>query len=336
MRAHKLLIVTERFDLTSDAVILKLREMGQLPVRINFEDIPLETNFSLKLEGRVSIGQIHTKNRDARLEDIRSVLWRWSNHAPIPAHLPLEQIAFGSDESCQALNGLWANLHCYWMNFPGNSQAARWKGAQLKRAAELGFEIPRSLITSQPDAVRIFYEQCSGQIVFKAMGNSGLKLVSDPAEEKSPSSVQGICTTLIKEADLADHLFEIANSPCLFQQFIEKHKEFRVTIIGDEIFVVEIQSDQQVRLPLNWYANDTSISLKPGTLPPDIAGRCVNFARDYGLNFAMIDLILTSDGRYVFLELDPSGQCLLLQQWVPELKMIDAVASCLLRGNPLS
>ena len=55
--------------------------------------------------------------------------------------------------------------------------------------------------------------------------------------------------------------------------------------------------------------------------------------RSYGLNFGAVDLILTPDDRYVFLEINPNGQFLFVQERVPELRMGEAMAACLIRGR---
>jgi hypothetical protein len=40
----------------------------------------------------------------------------------------------------------------------------------------------------------------------------------------------------------------------------------------------------------------------------------------------------TPDGRYVFLESNPNGQFMWIEHRVPELRMTEALASCLIRG----
>ena len=52
----------------------------------------------------------------------------------------------------------------------------------------------------------------------------------------------------------------------------------------------------------------------------------------YGLNFSAMDLIVTPDDRYVFLENNPNGQFIFVEEMVPELAMTDALAACLIRG----
>jgi glutathione synthase/RimK-type ligase-like ATP-grasp enzyme len=49
-------------------------------------------------------------------------------------------------------------------------------------------------------------------------------------------------------------------------------------------------------------------------LPAEVARRCVALTRALGLAYGAIDLVLTPEGRYVFLEINPAGQYL----WIEE------------------
>jgi len=67
-------------------------------------------------------------------------------------------------------------------------------------------------------------------------------------------------------------------------------------------------------------------------LPGPVAERCLALVRSYGLNFSAIDLIVTPDDHYVFVENNPNGQFIFVEERVPELGMTDALAACLVRG----
>jgi glutathione synthase/RimK-type ligase-like ATP-grasp enzyme len=49
-------------------------------------------------------------------------------------------------------------------------------------------------------------------------------------------------------------------------------------------------------------------------LPPEVHERCVRLVEQLELCYGAIDMILTPDGRYVFLEINPSGQYLWIEQ----------------------
>ena len=52
---------------------------------------------------------------------------------------------------------------------------------------------------------------------------------------------------------------------------------------------------------------------EPHDLPADIGAALLEVVRGFGLRFCSADLVLTPDGRYVFLDLNPNGQWLWLE-----------------------
>jgi glutathione synthase/RimK-type ligase-like ATP-grasp enzyme len=138
---------------------------------------------------------------------------------------------------------------------------------------------------------------------------------------------------LLTAEALQRHVGKVRSAPCQFQEYVEKKHELRVTIIGDRIFAAEIDSQAQERTRFDWRHYDVPMRLRAGQLPSDVAERCFAFVRSYGLNFGAIDLIHTPDGRYVFLENNPNGQWLFVEDGVPEFKMTHALADCLARGE---
>ena len=141
-----------------------------------------------------------------------------------------------------------------------------------------------------------------------------------------------VYTTLITQEHLS-LLETVHTAPCQFQEVIPKRLELRVTIIGDDLFVCEIHSQQDERTSLDWRHYEAAIPYTKGSLPPEIAEKCFALMKSYGLNYSSMDLILTPEGEYVFLENNPAGQCFFVQDRIPEFKMIEAVAAYLLRGN---
>lgn len=326
---YDILIVTEMFDPHADAMILLLREMGHNPFRLHTADFPVRNSVSMELGNDGWEGVIHAGSAQLLIQHIRSVLWRRPAPYVIPDDLTSEEREFVLDEVTHTLRGLWYSLDVYWMSFPPNIQRAGYKPEQLKRAISLGFDVPRTVVTSDPDKVREFYDQCNGDIIYKAISN-GMHHETDPATGESRG--KAIYSTPIR----GEHLSTLENvrvSPTMFQEYVQKRSEFRVTVIGDDIFVAEIDSQAQERTRYDWRHYDVPMLISEGTLPGDITGRCFELVRSYGLNFGALDLILTPDGRYVFLEINPNGQWLWVQTKLPTMKMKEAMAACLTRGK---
>jgi glutathione synthase/RimK-type ligase-like ATP-grasp enzyme len=203
----------------------------------------------------------------------------------------------------------------------------------LRRAAQLGFEVPRTLITTDPEEVRAFYEACHGQIIFKVMSDPFLgapKVVQKHPDQLPPEPYE-THTTLITKEELA-MLDSVRLVPCLFQEYIPKQIELRVTVIGDEIFAAEIHSQAHDKARVDWRPYTAEVAFRKATLPDEVAQRCLKLVRSYELNFSTMDLILTPDGRYLFIENNPNGQFLFIEDLVPELRMAEALAASLIRG----
>ena len=95
----------------------------------------------------------------------------------------------------------------------------------------------------------------------------------------------------------------------------------------------EIHSQQHARTTVDWRHYDVTIPYKRGSLPIQIAERCMALVRGYGLTYAAINLIVAPDGRHVFLEINPNGQWLWVAELVPELRIAEALAELLLNGK---
>lgn len=324
-----IVIVTEEFDPHADALLLLLREMGHRPLRLHAGDFPGYNSLNVELDGTGWSGHINARGTRLPIEDIQSVLWRRPGPYGLPSDLGSEEGDFVRLEWRHALRGLWYSLDCYWMSFPFSIEQAGYKPEQLVRAAKLGLMTPRTLVSNEPDKIRAFYDDCDGSIIYKPV--SYCVYTTGNSEGGKPRN-KSVYATPIGPEELAV-LHKITLTPGVFQENVRKQIELRVTIIGDEIFTAEIDSQAQERTKQDWRHYDVPMLISESTLPDDIASRCFQLVRSYGLNFGAIDLILTPDGRYIFLEINPNGQWLWVQEHLPQLKMKEAMAACLIRGN---
>jgi hypothetical protein len=341
MTKRDIVIVSRKMDSHIGDVVQQLQEMGHEPIRLNTDDIPLDTTMSfcfpndvLTWKGKIVI---QTDRRIIDMENIRSIWWRRPReYFGRPPELSEQEREFAKGEIDHILQGFWSLLDCYWISYPEHIRQASWKMEQLQRAAQYGFEIPNTLLTSDPDEVRAFYDTCKGQMIFKVLSDPFLgapKLVEKHPDQPRPEARETKTTIITK--DELEQLDSVRLVPCLFQEYIPKRTELRVTVIGDDLFVAEIDSQARESTSVdwrNWNGGGFEIPYRKATLPVDIAEQCMRFVRSYQLNFSAMDFILTPDGRYVFIENNPNGQFIWVEQLVPELRMTEALASCLIRG----
>lgn len=336
MSKDQIVIVTQMEDPHADNVIVALQEMGYDSTRLNTDDIPSDIEMSLHFNNNETTWsgsiEILTNGRIVNVDTVRSVWWRRPAEFALPEDLSEQEREFARGEIDHALRGLWSSLDCYWVSYPEHIRQADWKLGQLRRAAHLGFEVPRTLVTNDPTEARSFYYACAGRIIYKVFTDTflGAPKIAQKYPEQQLDPYQTL-TTFITESELAQ-LDSVRLVPCMFQEYIPKQLELRVTVIGDEVFAAEIHSQADQRTSLDYRNFDVDIPYREATLPVEVAERCLSFVRSYELNFSALDLILTPDGRYVFVENNPNGQFIFIEQLVPELRMTEALAACLVRG----
>ncbi|MGH9553005.1 MAG: hypothetical protein ACRD3W_26740, partial [Terriglobales bacterium] len=138
------------------------------------------------------------------------------------------------------------------------------------------------------------------------------KLLAEGSNFSVPSfeTPRGIPTLPLREEDLT-FIDQVEHSPHLFQRMIRKKYDLRITVVGHKVFSLRIDS-QTGSGDLDW-RNDYTVNMEPFALPADIESKCINLTRRLGLNYGAIDLILTDEGDYRFLEINCAGQYLWIE-----------------------
>jgi glutathione synthase/RimK-type ligase-like ATP-grasp enzyme len=320
-----ILIVTNKADYTADFLILELNRRAIEFARLNTEDFPTSVGLSYTIEPTGVEGCLKLPNKILSLSKIKAV-WYRRPVANIPHANVVDDVAreFVVTESQEALNGLWRFLPCFWVSHPDNLRVAESKPYQLVQAGKLGFNIPNTLVTNDSTVVGEFSEVHSGRLVYKPLRHSRLIRGED---------VSLIYTNVLQP----EHIQRLANvrySPSLFQPYVTKEFELRVTVVGSSVFAVELHSQEMAEAKDDWRRVDSrQIKHLPHELPNDIKDKCVKLVETLGLAFGAIDLIFTPDKEYVFLEINPNGQWAWIQQMCPEIDIRGALIELLQGGE---
>ncbi|WP_341503682.1 MvdC/MvdD family ATP grasp protein [Gallaecimonas sp. GXIMD4217] len=326
----KILIITNSCDLHADLMEPLLKARGQLPFRVNLDHFPKDYRIVQSVHAGHCGGyleHIPTKKRIA-LDEVGAVWMRKpADYAFLSDDLSPQEAAFARQETDQAMFGWLYALDCFWMSHPVKMRGAMWKGEQLKRAQGAGFRVPRSIVSNCPDTVRRFQAEVGSDIIFKSLSTP--HLAADEVADKDRIA-DGLATTLVTE-DMLDALDAVSELPCHFQEYVHKQHELRVTVIGDQVFAAKLHSQDDPRTRIDSRDMSAQIRYERTTLPPEIERRCRDFVAGYGLNYSALDLIVTPDDDYVFLENNPNGQFLYVEQLVPELGLMAALADTLVK-----
>lgn len=305
-------IVTDRVDPHADVLVGVLRGMGHEPVRVNSGDLPLDTTLTVALEQGDWAGSLRVEANGKVLDwrAVTAVWWRRPRGFGLSVELTEAERAFATEELGAAFRGLWDCVDAYWVSRPDAIAAAGRKRGQLPRAARLGFAVPPTLVTTDPAAAAAFAAE-HDRVVYKVLTDPHLGPAGTVRTTPVPAG-----------ADFSS----VRNVPCLFQAYVDKQVEHRVTVIGDDVFVASVTSPA-----VDW--REGPAVWRAGRLPAAVLDRCVALVRSYGLEFGALDLIGTPAGELVFLEVNPSGQFLFVQEQVPQLRMAEALAARLAAGG---
>jgi glutathione synthase/RimK-type ligase-like ATP-grasp enzyme len=326
----RILIVTRRDDLHADLVAAKIAAAGGRPFRLNLDEFPEHFALSLEFTGGRWQGDLTCLPTDDSLSlaDIGAVWMRKKASFAFASPLMPQEKAYANAETEHILFSLLYSLDCYWMSHPVALRGASWKGEQLLRAARMGFCVPSSMVTNERVAVDAFRAAADDGIVFKSLSSPSLAAADVDPEHRVTASLP---TTRIT-ADHEDVLDGVGELPCFFQHHVPKAHELRVTVIDDRLFAARIHSQDDPRTATDCRDMSAEIRYEKATLPAEIGQLCLDFVHSYGLTYGALDLIVTPGGDHVFLENNPVGQFLFVEQLVPELDITGAVAERLATG----
>ncbi|MGZ8384208.1 MAG: MvdC/MvdD family ATP grasp protein [Nitrospira sp.] len=219
------------------------------------------------------------------------------------------------------LAGFWETLECRWLpSRPAADRLAHNKLIQLALAARLGFKLPTTLISNNPRNFLELFSKYGSRMVSKSLA---------PMTINQDGQDHQIGFTHLVHRRHAIGYRSVQHEPVIFQNYIAKRLEIRVTIVGSSVFAAEIGSqgsrttrDDCRRL------DDERVSYKPHILPDEIVARCRRLVEELDLAYGAIDLILTPEGEYVFLEINSNGQWGWIES-LTDLPIADAVADFL-------
>lgn len=322
-----ILIVTDGKDVHADRVEAKLRARGEQTLRFDWAEFPSRASLAVKWSSAGKQVLLRIAGACIDLGSCKAGWYRRPGKPQVSGGIAPPILHDYAEEECvRVLQDTCNALPIRWL--PGTIAAIRRadnKQLQLDLASELGFEIPPTLITTDPSEFFEFYRCHDGQLIDK-MPSTVLQGWQRTGKEFMRFT-QPVTTRDVGYASRLRH------SPVLFQRNIAKKFELRITVVDDQVLAAEIHSQSTKRTQLDWRHYDWDHTpYRPHDLPDSVRARCLALTRRLGLRFGAIDMIVTPDGRYVFLEINPNGQW----QWIEDesgLPISNALCDALARSS---
>jgi MvdD family ATP-grasp ribosomal peptide maturase len=318
------LIITHTTDNECvDKVTQALAERGARAFRLDTDLFPTEIRISVH-ESNDGAPRI-TLSRDGDSVEVGELAGAWHRRLNIGGQIPAtmdKQLRHASVlESQRTINGLLASLPCFVIDRLSRLRQAEHKQLQLRVARDVGLDVPRTLISNEPSAVRAFADECRGKIITKMMAAFA---VYEEGLEKV------VFTNPVSAKDLED-LDGLRYCPMTFQEHLEKAVELRTTVVGDRVFTAAVDSKLMDRARNDWRREGRALmaSWKPHDLPKDVEQKLLRLMDAFGLNYGAVDFVVTPDGRHVFLEINPAGEFFWLER-DPGFPVSQAIADVML------
>jgi glutathione synthase/RimK-type ligase-like ATP-grasp enzyme len=327
-----ILLVTSCEDLTTDYLIRRLDDRGLAYFRFNTEEFPSTYEVSLSIsKTNVDFSIIDTRRAvELKRSDILGAYFRRPGTPEILDHnIEEDQRFFDVRELEETLRSIWRAIpHNRWLNHPENIWLANNKFKQLTIARDLGFTIPETLISSRPADI-LKFANTHGNLIVKAVKNGFFN---------SDRSTNIMFTSSVGATELEAIATSRSLIPSILQPELIKACDLRVTVAGQAVFPVALLSQQYPETSTDWRTWDITEGLhlvhQHFDLPDPIRQLCLDLNQRLGLNFSCIDLVLTTSGDFVFLEVNPNGQWAWIESMVG-MPVRDAIIDQLIKCHDL-
>jgi len=288
----EVLIISNKFDFTTDYVVLALRKLKVPYVRINRDEF---LNYSIKLflENEELHVDIDGKVFIISNKTLKSIYYRaptFIRSLDIPVNLEEQLYKF---QWPAFIRNLIIFENALWINHPVDTYKAENKLYQLKTAKQIGFKIPYTIVSNDGKLCNIDEK---ARYAIKTL---------DPGLLKIKGKEAFIYTTIVTGSELIKSNLRLV--PVVIQECLFPKLDIRVTVIGHKVFAVKILKQGKI-IDGDWRrTRKEKLEYIPIMLPDEINRFCVNLVKKLGLHFGAIDLALVN-GEYYFLEINPTGE----------------------------
>lgn len=246
------------------------------------------------------------KNKIIHNNDIHSVWWRMKP----PLIQPKETVEtlryedLRNREWSHVLRPLYENTNAKWINKLDSQHRASHKIYQLGKAIKMGFSIPNTIISNDFNEIEDFIRKhdSHSEVIYKP-----LTYFWEPPGK--------ITTTTVVSLDLLNKISSSAKvTPGIYQTRIQKKYELRITIVGEMVFAIRIDTLGIPEAELDWRTRTFNVKYSKFEIPNALKTSLLKLHKSFDLFYGAYDFIVTEDDKWIFLEVNPGGQWLWLEE----------------------
>ncbi len=237
------------------------------------------------------------------LPDIDLIWWRRSGKSQ---KLPVEEMDESSvdlihkDCAASILGSVLTQFSGQWVSEPFATTRAENKLYQLAVAQRVGFKVPKTIVSQNPDAIRTFCHELNNEVIVKPVRGSG----------KKPLFTRKIQTEHLENE------YGMQATPATYQEAIDGFKHLRINCFGSTIKSVLIEADR-----LDWREN-LDVPIYEYQLSQENQNKVYDLLKALDLRMGIMDCKINTKGEMVWLEINPQGQFLFLEG-ITDIPMTD-------------
>lgn len=165
-------------------------------------------------------------------------------------------------------------------------------------AVKCGLEIPDTYIFSTKKEILMLFKEKN--LITKPIQDI---FYASTKTKAFSSKTERVSTELINS--VSDNFF-----PSLIQEELTKKYELRIFFMKEKFYPMAIfsQNDDKTSVDFRNYNRERPNRMVPYELPEQLEKKLTKLVQKTGLNTGSIDIVVTKDNRFVFLEINPVGQ----------------------------
>jgi glutathione synthase/RimK-type ligase-like ATP-grasp enzyme len=193
-----------------------------------------------------------------------------------------------------------------------SSRVINNKAVQLSLAARNGLNVPATVMTNSPVAVREIFKNSSPSRVCKAFFPHIWK--------KEGSEALAVTETFKISAEALPDDEVLTYAPAIYQDLIVKAFDVRMVLLGTTVYSFSLRTPNEA---LDWRqeVGQGHVTLEEIATPSDVERAVLAFSRAAGIEFGSLDFAVDEDGRWWFLEVNEEGQFLWLDEFNPAFRV---------------
>ena len=297
---RNILIVGQTPDIHIETIqsILKSRGIDSLLLHRGYGD-----SCSFYIDTNSSRGRVFASDRFYWLDEISAVWWRMKPSSPVEfsgGQGSVEETMKWVEWRHQLRSLSTYTSNAFWINRLSNHYEASYKPTQLFIAQKLGFNIPKTVISNNPNDILELFDN-EARVIYKTLSS----FIIPPDEI--------IYTNEIYKKDIEECREQISLAPGIYQEFINKQYELRITLVGHKIFAVKIDSQKTSHTKVDWRRDQLQDMYEFVKLDKNFESMIHKLHKKLGLFYGAYDFVVDNRDKYFFLECNPGGQWLWLE-----------------------